>query len=263
MDSKEEFEKYLVLSNDLIENNLPSIGLFIGIVVSTGLKYEEIKKLSWDDLLRNEYIGSTKIEKDKILDELIQKSYRKVNPKHNTQKFLLSRKKLVFTQQRINILLKAIDKNLTINYLRKIFARNFLEKFENRIYGLVALQERLGHYNLSSTARFLDEKIKAKDEKKGKCYIIADNMYPKWYKIGKADDEIVREHTLLHHAPSLTMIKIVESDNPRRLEKEIHEELKEYRAKPTRKGGKRPEWFELDNEKLDYIVKKYNFKDYE
>lgn len=259
----EEFRRYIHLSEDLIENNSSIIGLFIGIVVTTGLRYEEIKKLSWNDLIKDEYIGDTKIKKDKVLSELIDKAYKVINIQYKTQKFLLSRKKMVFTQQRINTLLKEIDKKLTINYLRKVFAKNFLSKFENKLYGLTTLQERLGHYNLSSTARFLDDKVKTKGEKKGKCYIIADNMYPEWYKIGKADDEIVREHTLLHHAPSLTMIKIVETDNPIKLEKEIHEELKEYRAEPTRKGGKRPEWFKLSDEKLDYIIKKYNFIDYE
>lgn len=138
----------------------------------------------------------------------------------------------------------------------------FLEKNGNDINALVKLQALLGHSNTGVTAKFIGKKEKKHRIINGCCYIIKDDLYPQWYKIGRAVNEVIREGTLLHHAPMLEMFKIVETKDYVALENTIHKELDEYRA-PARRNGKRPEWFKLTDDKLKEIIKKYNFKDYE
>lgn len=257
----EEYNKYSKLSDEIIDNKSPIIGLFIKLVINTGLNHKTLSKFSWDDLKNKKY-GNNAIN-DNELSKSIEKVYNMVSPTYDYQKFLLSKKKLVFTPQRINIILKSINEHLTINYLRKIFCKAFLEKNKNSgIDSLVKLQSLLGHSSTDVTARFIDKEEKKHRIADGCCYIIKDDMYPGWYKIGRALNEIVREGTLLHHAPMLEMVKIVKTHDYVSLEQKIHKDLEQYRA-PARKNGKMPEWFKLSDKKLEEVIKKYNFIDYE
>ena len=265
MSDKNEFKKYIKISNNLIENGQPVLGLFIAIAIFTGFRYDEIKKITWNNLLEKSInINGKYVNIDSELETLIKKAHDKIKPRYNVQKFLLSRKKMVFSQQRLNIILKNIDESLSIKDLRRVYCRNFLNKSKNAFEGLVQLQAYFNNSNTNITAKFIQGGEKAHRISKGKVYIIKDELYPSWYKIGRAKNEVIREGTLLHHAPMLTMMKVVDSDDYVALETKIHRELKEYRAKPRNdKGGKQPEWFKLTDEKLNEIIEKYNFVDYE
>jgi transcriptional regulator with XRE-family HTH domain len=88
----------------------------------------------------------------------------------------------------------------------------------------------------------------------GFCYIMKDDNYPKFYKIGKSKSPRAREHTLLHDAPTITLFKVVETNQMSLLESKIHKILENNR--------RRGEWFELTDNELKIIIESFGFVDY-
>lgn len=88
----------------------------------------------------------------------------------------------------------------------------------------------------------------------GFCYIMKDDNYPNFYKIGKSKNPKQRERTLLHDAPSISLFKVVETDQMSLLEGKIHKILENNR--------KRGEWFELTDNELKIIAESFGFVDY-
>lgn len=88
----------------------------------------------------------------------------------------------------------------------------------------------------------------------GFCYIMKDDNYPKFYKIGKSKSPRKRELTLLHDAPTITLFKVVETNQMSILESKIHKILENNR--------RRGEWFELTDNELKIIIESFGFVDY-
>lgn len=91
-------------------------------------------------------------------------------------------------------------------------------------------------------------------ENKGFCYIMKDDNYPNFYKIGKSTNPKRREYTLLHDAPSISLFKVVETDQMSLLENKIHKILENNR--------RRGEWFELTDNEVKIIIESFGFVDY-
>ena len=90
--------------------------------------------------------------------------------------------------------------------------------------------------------------------KKGFCYIMSDESYPGFYKIGMSKNPKKREKTLLHDAPTITLFKILETDRMRATEKYIHKALEKNRV--------RGEWFKLTHNELETIIDLFGFTDF-
>lgn len=88
----------------------------------------------------------------------------------------------------------------------------------------------------------------------GFCYIMKDDNYPNFYKIGKSKKPKIREGTLLHDAPTISLFKVVETDQMSRLEQKLHKILENNR--------RRGEWFELTDNELKIIIESFGFVDY-
>jgi len=80
---------------------------------------------------------------------------------------------------------------------------------------------------------------------KSKTYIMKDSNTG-LYKIGKSINPKYRERTLQCEKPTISMIKIFESD----IEKQLHENYSKHRV--------RGEWFDLNEIQLRYICTHYN-----
>ena len=92
-------------------------------------------------------------------------------------------------------------------------------------------------------------------DKSGYCYIMKDLMYPDLCKIGKAKKPKYREETLSHTTPTISLYKVVKTDNYSTLESKLHKIFNEKRY--------RGEWFKLTDEDIEFMVAEYGFEDYE
>ena len=82
-----------------------------------------------------------------------------------------------------------------------------------------------------------------------------DENYPEIVKIGMSITPSIREKTLSHTIPSISLYKVVKTKNMRELENTIH---KQYESKRIR-----GEWFKLSENELNSLIKQYYFEDYE
>jgi len=92
-------------------------------------------------------------------------------------------------------------------------------------------------------------------DKSGYCYIMKDLMYPDLCKIGKSKKPKYREETLSHTTPTISLYKVVKTDNYSTLESKLHKIFNEKRY--------RGEWFKLTDEDIEFMVAEYGFEDYE
>jgi len=80
-----------------------------------------------------------------------------------------------------------------------------------------------------------------------KTYIMIDHNTG-FYKIGKSKNPCFREKTLQSEKPTIEMILIINQD----IEKELHQKYSDKRV--------RGEWFQLDDQVIEYLRKKYSEK---
>ena len=81
-----------------------------------------------------------------------------------------------------------------------------------------------------------------------------DNNYPNFIKIGVSMTPIIREKTLGHQIPKISLYKVLKTKNMREIEKALHNQ---YETKCVR-----GEWYKLTDEEINNIVEQYHFTDY-
>ena len=147
------------------------MSLLIGCGSFFGLRISDLLTLSWDMLLDSDSFVLTEQKTGKKRIVRVNSDYRKhivdcFNALHitdRTEKCFLSRKKVAYSVQRINVRLKEIKakygikvEHLSTHSLRKTFGRKVVESAgENSEMALIKLSELFNHSSPQITRRYL------------------------------------------------------------------------------------------------------------
>jgi hypothetical protein len=290
MDKKRNYMDWdcaLELIYKLIEDEKYSIALVILIGINTGFRIDKIRKLRWINILNEHEIkidGVSLLLNDDFYTAL-NHIYKCLGEPDKTSYILLSHKKMPYSTQRINILFKEINveynlgiDNFTTHSLRKTFGRRIVEQSKNTHAALSALAKYFNHASVSITLEYLSleefkekcypkigvrnsgyfnnliQKTKEKKSNPGYCYLMKDDNYPNLVKIGISITPIMREKTLAHQIPTISLYKVVKTENMREIENALHKQYENKRI--------RGEWYKLTDEDVNNIIEQYHFIDY-
>lgn len=147
------------------------MSLLIGTGCFVGLRISDLLTLTWDMLLDGDYfmLSEKKTGKRRIIrinegfQRHIRDCYNALGIQDKTEKCFLSNKKVVYSVQRINVLLKDIKEqyNLKIEHFsthsfRKTMGRRIVEQAgENSEMALIKLSELFNHSSPQITRKYL------------------------------------------------------------------------------------------------------------
>lgn len=166
-----EWDVMLSLIRKLYRDGNYRMSLLIGCGCFFGLRISDILTLTWSMLLDDDKftLNEKKTNKRRVVkinvdfQQHIKQCHDALGIKNNGEKCFLSQKKVVYSTQRINVLLKQIKKqyNLKIEHFsthtfRKTFGRKVYESSgENANMALIKLSEIFNHSNISITKIYL------------------------------------------------------------------------------------------------------------
>ena len=167
-----EWDAAINLIHKLYRDGDFRMSLLVGCGIFFGTRISDTLQLTWAMLLdddRFELIEKkTKKRREIKINNGFQKHikdcFKPLNITNKSEHCFISRKKTVFSTQRINVLLKQMKKkyglksvkNLSTHSLRKTFGRHIYEcANENGEMALVMLSELFNHSNISITKRYL------------------------------------------------------------------------------------------------------------
>ena len=166
-----EWDVMLSLIRKLYRDGNYRMSLLIGCGCFFGLRISDILTLTWSMLLDDDKftLNEKKTNKRRVVkinvdfQQHIKQCHDALGIKNNGEKCFLSQKKVVYSTQRINVLLKQIKKqyNLKIEHFsthtfRKTFGRKVFESAgENANMALMRLSELFNHSNVSVTKIYL------------------------------------------------------------------------------------------------------------
>lgn len=166
-----EWDTAMSLIRKLFKDRNYRMSLLIGCGCFFGLRISDILTLSWSMLLDDDKFTLNEKKTNKRRTVKINSDFqRHIKHCHDTlhitnddEKCFLSKKKMVYSTQRINILFKEIKKkyNLKIEHfsthsMRKTFGRKVYESSgENANMALIKLSEIFNHSNISITKIYL------------------------------------------------------------------------------------------------------------
>lgn len=166
-----EWDVMLSLIRKLYRDGNYRMSLLIGCGCFFGLRISDILTLTWSMLLDdNKFaLNEKKTNKRRVVkinadfQQHIKHCHDALDIKNDSEKCFLSQKKVVYSTQRINVLLKMIKKqyNLKIEHFsthtfRKTFGRKVFESAgENANMALMRLSELFNHSNVSVTKIYL------------------------------------------------------------------------------------------------------------
>ena len=166
-----EWNTMLNLVRRLYKDGDYRMSLLIGCGAFFGLRISDLLSLSWDMLLDSDSFILTEKKTGKRRVVRVNADFRKhitdcFNALHitnRTEKCFLSRKKVVYSVQRINVRLKEIKakynirvEHLSTHSLRKTFGRKVVENAgENSEMALIKLSELFNHTSPQITRRYL------------------------------------------------------------------------------------------------------------
>lgn len=166
-----EWDVMLSLIRKLYRDGNYRMSLLIGCGCFFGLRISDILTLTWSMLLNDDKftLNEKKTNKRRVVkinadfQQHIKQCHDALGIKNNGEKCFLSQKKVVYSTQRINVLLKQIKKqyNLKIEHFsthtfRKTFGRKVFESAgENANMALMRLSELFNHSNVGITKIYL------------------------------------------------------------------------------------------------------------
>jgi len=166
-----EWDIMLSLIRKLYRDGNYRMSLLIGCGSFFGLRISDLLSLSWSMLLDDDkfVLHEKKTGKRRVVkinadfQQHIRKCHDALHITNDNEKCFLSQKKMIYSTQRINVLLKEIKKqyNLKIEHfsthtMRKTFGRKVFESSgENANIALVRLSELFNHSNISVTKIYL------------------------------------------------------------------------------------------------------------
>ena len=137
--------------------------------VHTGLRIGDIRMLTWKQLLENDIsIVEQKTSKSKYVAltskviQLLHTCYIQAGSPNKEQHFLLSQKGMIYTVQRLNVIMKEwkytyhlnVD-SISTHTLRKTMATRLLSLYTDKVLGIKAVQGALNHSTVDNTLRYL------------------------------------------------------------------------------------------------------------
>lgn len=166
-----EWDTAMSLIRKLFKDRNYRMSLLIGCGCFFGLRISDILTLSWSMLLDDDKftLNEKKTNKRRTVkinsdfQRHIKRCHDALHITNDDEKCFLSKKKMVYSTQRINILFKEIKKkyNLKIEHfsthsMRKTFGRKVYESSgENANMALIKLSEIFNHSNISITKIYL------------------------------------------------------------------------------------------------------------
>ena len=166
-----EWDVMLSLIRKLYRDKNYRMSLLVGCGCFFGLRISDIRSLTWEMLLSDDkfVINEKKTGKRRVvkINTDFQKHIRQCHDAlcitNDSEKCFISQKKMVYSTQRINVLLKLIKKqyNLKIEHFsthtfRKTFGRKVFESAgENANMALMRLSELFNHSNVGITKIYL------------------------------------------------------------------------------------------------------------
>ena len=164
-----EWDTMLSLVRKLYRDKEYRLSLLIGCGSFFGLRISDILALTWSMLLDDEkfIIIEKKTGKRREINSNFQKHiadcYMALGITDKTEKCFISRKKTVYSTQRINVLFKSIKskyglkiEHFSTHSMRKTFGRKVVEAAgENSEFALIKLSELFNHADVMTTRRYL------------------------------------------------------------------------------------------------------------
>lgn len=166
-----EWDSMLSLIRRLYRDGNYRMSLLIGCGSFFGLRISDLRTLTWDMILSDDKFVLNEKKTGKRREVRINKDFQKhirdchdaLNITDDNQKCFLSHKKMVYSTQRINVLLKQIKKkyNLKVEHfsthtLRKTFGRKVYESSGNdAAMALMRLSELFNHSSPRITKIYL------------------------------------------------------------------------------------------------------------
>ena len=166
-----EWDSMLSLVRKLYRDEEYRLSLLIGCGSFFGLRISDLLTLTWSMLLDNEKFVVTEQKTGKRREirvncnfqKHIADCYKALGIVDKNEKCFLSRKKTVYSTQRINVLFKSMKSkyNLKIEHfsthsMRKTFGRQVVEAAgENSEFALIKLSELFNHADIQTTRRYL------------------------------------------------------------------------------------------------------------
>lgn len=161
----------ICLVNRLYKDGQYRMSLLIGCGIFFGLRISDLRTLRWSMLLSGEMFElqekkTNKYRKIKInadFQKHIQDCYRALGISNSDEHCFLSSKKVVYSTQRINVLLKEIKQkynmrieNFSTHTMRKTFGRKVVEMAgEHAELAMIKLMELFNHSSIAITKRYL------------------------------------------------------------------------------------------------------------
>lgn len=149
------------------------MSLFIACGIFTGLRVTDLRSLRWSTLMGDDTITiiEHKTQKRRVIklnhdfQQHVKDCYQKLMITNPNEYCFLSQKKVVFSIQRLNIMLKDVKKkyrlpvkNMSCHSLRKTAGRKIFDEAaqnNNSEMALIKLSEIFGHSNTQVTRRYL------------------------------------------------------------------------------------------------------------
>lgn len=166
-----EWDTMLNLVRKLYKDGDYRISLLIGCGCFFGLRISDILSLSWEMLLDSDNftLNEKKTGKKRIIkinegfQKHIKDCFNALKIQDKSEKCFVSNKKMVYTVQRINVILKEIKtkydlkiEHFSTHSLRKTFGRKVVEQAgENSEMALIKLSELFNHSSPMITRRYL------------------------------------------------------------------------------------------------------------
>lgn len=166
-----EWDTMLSLVRKLYRDKEYRLSLLIGCGSFFGLRISDILTLTWSMLLDDERFVIIEKKTGKRREIKINSNFQKhiadcymaLNITDKNEKCFISRKKMVYSTQRINVLFKSIKSkyNLKIEHfsthsMRKTFGRKVVEAAgENSEIALIKLSELFNHADVMTTRKYL------------------------------------------------------------------------------------------------------------
>lgn len=182
-----EWDAAVNLVHRLFRDGDYRMSLLVGCGIFFGLRISDTLRLTWSMLLEGNSFEIIEKKTQKRREVRINANFQKhikdcynaLEIKDQSEYCFISRKKRVFSIQRINVLLKDMKKrynlksvkNISSHSLRKTFGRHIYERADsNGEVALVMLSELFNHSNIVVTKRYLGLR---KEEILG-CYDLLD-----------------------------------------------------------------------------------------
>lgn len=182
-----EWDVAINLMNRLFRDGDYRMSLLVGCGIFFGLRISDTLRLTWEMLIEGNSFEiiekKTKKRREIRINANFQKHikdcYNALKIENPSQFCFISRKKRVYSIQRINVLLKDMKKrynlksvkNISSHSLRKTFSRHIYERADgNGEMALAMLSELLNHSNIMVTKRY----IGLRKEEILNCYNLLD-----------------------------------------------------------------------------------------